>query len=122
MTSVARIIPSNEVKFSKMSGDSDLNLMIAKSQEEIHKKITQENHDLKDCLKLLQREMFDIVKLKSDVYMKRFKAENFNANDAQAATSEDILKHELTKIKEQLFNQNFEETGRDIIHKFQLNF
>jgi len=64
-----------------MSGESDMSLMIAKSQEEMYKKITQENNDLKDCLKLLQREMFDIVKLKSDVYLKRFKAENYNPND-----------------------------------------
>lgn len=31
----AKIVPSNDVKFSKMSGDSDLNLMISKSREEI---------------------------------------------------------------------------------------
>lgn len=65
-----------------MSGEGDLNLMVSKSKEEIEARITQENHDLKDCLKMLQREMFDIVKLKSDIYMKRFKAENFNASES----------------------------------------
>ena len=89
-------MPSNEVKFSKMSGNDDMNLMISKSQEEIYKKITSENNDLKDCLKLLQREMFDIVKLKSDIYLRRFKAENYNPNDTQAVTSEEILKNEIT--------------------------
>jgi hypothetical protein len=39
----AKIIPSNEVKFSKMSGESDLNLMIIKSREEIFQRISQEN-------------------------------------------------------------------------------
>jgi hypothetical protein len=39
-STIARIIPSNEVKFSKMSGESDMSLMIAKSQEEMYKKIT----------------------------------------------------------------------------------
>jgi hypothetical protein len=38
---------------------------------------------------MLQREMFDIVKLKSEVYQKRLKAENFNANEN--FTSEDII-------------------------------
>jgi hypothetical protein len=40
MQTTAKIIPSNDVKFSKMSGDSDLNLMISKSREEIQHKIT----------------------------------------------------------------------------------
>jgi hypothetical protein len=103
-----------------MSGDSELNLMISKSREEVQQKITQENHELKDCLKMLQREMFDIVKLKSDIYQKRFKAENYNANDI--STSDEILKHELEKIKESLFNLPFGETSQEIIHSFQMNF
>jgi hypothetical protein len=122
ITTHGRIIPSNEVKFSKMSGDNDMSLMIQKSHEEMYKKIQQENHELKDCLKSLQKEMFEIVKLKSDIYLKRFKAENFNPNDVQAVTSETIIKNELKKIKENLFNLDFEEHGREIIHKFQLNF
>jgi len=101
-----------------MSGENDMNLMINKSMEEINKKLQQENLDLKDGYKLLQRELFDIVKLKSDLYMKRFKAENFNANAEQAISSEEILKNEISQIKENLFNLNFEETGREIIHKF----
>ena len=122
MQAAARILPSNEVKFSKMSGEADLNLMVSKNREEVLERITQENHDLKDCLKALQREMFDIVKLKSDIYLKRFKAENFNAGDASAVSSEEILRHEIEKIREELFNLPFGETGREIIHKFQLNF
>ena len=66
--------------------------------------------------------MFDIVKLKSDIYLKRMKAENFNANDANAYTSEEILKHEIEKIREGLFSLPFEETSREIIDKFRLNF
>ena len=71
---------------------------------------------------MLQRELFDIVKLKSDIYQKRFKAENFNPNDAQAVTSEAILKNELQKIKESMFNLTFDEQGKEIVHQFQLNF
>ena len=64
--------------------------------------------------------MFDIVKLKSDIYMKRFKAENFNADDLiNQQSSEAIIRHEIEKIRESLFNMPFEETGRDIINKFQ---
>ena len=81
MQQSAKILASNEVPFSKMSGESDMHLMISKSQEEAYRRITSENHELKDCLKMLQRELFDIVKLKSDIYMRRFKAENFKADD-----------------------------------------
>ena len=106
-----------------MSGESDMHLMISKSQEEAYKRVSQENFDLKDCLKNLQREMFDIVKLKSDIYMKRFKAENYRADDPMCnTTSEEILKHEIEKIRESIFNLPFEETGKEIIHKFQMNF
>jgi DNA-nicking Smr family endonuclease len=101
-----------------MSGESDLNLMISKSREEVQHRITLENQELKDCLKMLQREMFDIVKLKSDIYLKRMKAENYNANDTTAYSSEEILKHEIEKIREGLFSLPFEETSREIIHKF----
>lgn len=69
---------------------------------------------------MLQREMFDIVKLKSEVYLKRMKAENFNANDNH--TSEEIIQHEIEKIRDELFNLSFNETSREIIHKFQMNF
>ena len=96
--------------------------MISKSREEVCERVTQENHDLKDCLKMLQREMFDIVKLKSDIYLKRFKAENFNAGDSSALNSEEVLKHEIERIRESLFSLPFGETGREIIRKFQLNF
>lgn len=109
MQTHGRIIPSNEVKFSKMSGDNDMSLMIQRSHEEMYKKIQQENHELKDCLKSLQKEMFEIVKLKSDIYMKRFKAEHFNPNDSEAVISEAIIKNELKKIKEGLFNADFEQ-------------
>ena len=64
--------------------------------------------------------MFDIVKLKSDVYQKRLKAENFNAKEN--FTSEDIIQHEIEKIRDELFNLSFNETSREIIHKFQMNF
>ena len=49
--------------------------MIAKNQEEIQRRLSDENSELKECLKQLQRELFDIVDLKSEIYMKRFKAE-----------------------------------------------
>jgi len=42
--------------------------MISKDQEEVYKKVSEENNDLRECLKLLQREMFEVVCLKNDVF------------------------------------------------------
>ena len=36
-------LPNNEIKFSRIGGDSDFNLMIAKNQEEIQRKLSDEN-------------------------------------------------------------------------------
>ena len=122
MQASAKIVPSNEVKFSRLSGEADLNNMIAKSREEIQQRITSENHELKACLKMLQKEMFEIVKLKSDIYMKRFKAENFNPSDSAAYSSEEVLKHELEQIRENLFNLPFLDNQKEIVKKFRENF
>ena len=43
--------------------------------------LQKENRELKDCLKSLQRELFDIVKLKSEIYTRRFKAELYTPDD-----------------------------------------
>ena len=58
--------------------------------------------------------MFDIVKLKSDIYTKRFKAENIT----DGVASEEILQHGIEKIKDELLNLDFEEQGNEIVHKF----
>jgi hypothetical protein len=52
LESLAPVIPG-EIKFSKVSGESDFNLMMAKSQEEIYKNLSEENAYLKECLKQL---------------------------------------------------------------------
>ena len=61
--------------------------------------------------------MFDIIKLKSDIYKQRLKVDN-----SEAITSEEILTHQLDKIKEGIIDLPFEERGLDIIAKFNNNF
>jgi hypothetical protein len=53
----------------------DFHLMVSKNQDEIVRRICEENNELKECLKALQKEMFDIVDLKSAIYRNRFEAE-----------------------------------------------
>ena len=85
-----------------------------------------ENQDLRECLKLLQREIFDIVNLKQDIYTKRFKAEFGGqskdvASGSQAEIQENIA-HQIETIREDLFNLPFEDSGKELIHRFKVNF
>lgn len=62
-----------------------------------------ENGELKDALKLLQKELLEIVQLKHDVFVRRFKAE-FGASKEPSAESEDALAHQIEVVREELFN------------------
>jgi len=91
--------------------------MIAKSQEDIYKKLSEENMELKDCLKQLQKEIFDIVDFKTEIFMKRHKAE-FGSSGPSDFDSEDLLRSDIERIRDELFNMPFEESGRDLMRKF----
>ena len=89
---VLDMLPLNEnMKYSRQ-GDTDFNIMIAKSQEEMYKKITEENQQLKNCFKQLQGELFNIVDLKADIYLKRFRAEY---GDTREFENEETIKSEI---------------------------
>ena len=66
----------------------------------------------------MQRELFDIVDLKSEIYLKRMRAEGVNEDEER----EGVIRHEIERIREELFNLPFEESGKEIIQKFQFNF
>lgn len=64
--------------------------------------------------------MFDIVSLKSDIFKHRFSAE-YGAE--REPDNEEVLKHEIEKVREELFNMSFDENqGKDIMQKFRYNF
>lgn len=50
-----------QFKFSKISGESDFHLMVSQDQEKLFQQMSTENGQLKDALKMLQRELLDIV-------------------------------------------------------------
>ena len=113
--------PNPDFKFSKISGDHDFHLMISKEQEQVYGRMRDENQDLRDCLRLLQKEVMEIVNLKQDMFSKRFKAE-FGASKDPAPETQEALAHQIDTIRDELFNVNFEENGRELIQKFRLNF
>jgi uncharacterized membrane-anchored protein YjiN (DUF445 family) len=91
--------------------------MISKDQEEVYKKVSEENNDLRECLKLLQREMIEVVCLKNDVFTQRFKAEH-----GKDLENDEKVNARIEKIKDELFNLGFEESGKELISKFKANF
>ena len=113
--------PNADFKFSKISGDSDFHLMISKDQEARFKSMSEENADLRECLKMLQREIMEIVQVKKDVFAKRFKAEYGAAKEVPQETEEQLV-HQIETIREELFNVSFDENGRELIQKFKMNF
>ena len=88
------------------------------------RRICDENNELKECLKALQKEMFDIVDLKSAIYRNRFEAElSLLGNSGQEGGAPfDMVRHDLEKIREELFGLPFDQTARELILKFQRNF
>lgn len=110
-------VPNPDIKFSKISGDQDFHLMISKDQEQNYNRVCEENNSLRDCLRLLQREMLEVVCLKNDVFTQRFKAEHGRDID-----NTDKMTAKIESIREELFNMSFEETGKDLIQKFRQNF
>ena len=44
-------IANPDLKFSRFGGDSDFHLMITQNQENIQKRMSDENAELKECLK-----------------------------------------------------------------------
>jgi hypothetical protein len=91
--------------------------MMLKSQEGIMSKLTKENENLKTGFRELQKEMFEIIDLKSDIYSKRFKAEY-----GRELESEDQIRTEIEKIKDDLFSCQFDkDTSAFIVNKFKGN-
>jgi hypothetical protein len=90
------------------------------------RRICDENNELKECLKALQKEMFDIVDLKSAIYRNRFEAELSVLGGTSAGQDGsqpfDMVRHDLEKIREELFGLPFDQTARELILKFQRNF
>lgn len=81
--------------------------------------MSSENGQLKEALKMLQRELLDIVQLKHDIYTQRFKAE-FGAH--KQPESEEQIAHQIQLIRDELFNTAFDENGKELVQKFKLNF
>lgn len=57
--------------------------MVAKEHESNYSRLREENQDLRECLKQLQRELFEVIAVKQDLFSARVKAE-YGGNDGLA--------------------------------------
>ena len=80
-----------------------------------------ENSQLKEAFKILQSELLEIVQLKRNIFTQRFKAE-FGAQKNPTAETEEALTHQIELIRDELINSNFDESGKEMIQKFKMNF
>jgi hypothetical protein len=63
--------------------------------------------------------MFEIVDLKTALYRNRFEAElNLTSGDQQQQQTFDVVRHDLERIREELFGMPYDEVARDLIMKF----
>jgi hypothetical protein len=63
--------------------------------------------------------MFEIVDLKTALYRNRFEAElNLSGGGEGGQQSFDVVRHDLEKIREELFGMPYDEVSRDLIMKF----
>ncbi len=69
------------------SGNNDFLNLVASSLEEAWKALENENSDLRQCLKMLQDEMLEIVKIKSEYFDKWYRVE-FGKEPEAAFTKE----------------------------------
>ena len=91
--------------------------MITHSQEKREADLSNQNNDLRECLKKLQKELFDIVDLKTSIYINRGKAERGADFDCEEA-----LRSDIERIREELFDLPFQEVSKQLADKFQANF
>jgi hypothetical protein len=58
------------------------------------------------------------VNIKTEIYMKRYRAEYGNSQEGHDFDNEEALRHDIEKIREELFSLPFEESGKEIVSKF----
>ena len=97
------------------SGENEFTYLVTKANQEVQNSLRTENEDLKDCIKMLQDELLEIVKVKTENYSKRYNTE-FKQNLEEA-----FSQHEIHPINKDFINMPFEESGKMIIVQFQEN-
>jgi len=55
----------------------------------------------------LQRELFDIVDIKTEIYLKRYRSEFPQTSTGPDYDNEEVIRNEIERIRDELFNLPF---------------
>jgi flavodoxin len=97
------------------SGENEFTYLVTKANQELQNSLKTENSDLKECIKMLQEELLEIVKVKVSHVNKRYSTE------FQQDMDQTLARHDIEPINMDLVDMPFDLTGRVIITKFQEN-
>jgi len=97
------------------SGENEFTYLVTKANQEVQNSLKTENEDLRECIKMLQDELLEIVKVKIEHCKTRHNTE-YKRNLEQ-----DFNDHEIEPMNKDLINMPFEESGNRILTHFQEN-
>ena len=80
--------------------------------KQIRDKLVHENESWRECFKTLQTELLEIVKVKQEVFEKRYEAE------FKDKVPKEHMSHTITPVNTDFLNCNFDETGDVILKQF----
>ena len=109
------IYMSGPLVYVNKSGENEFTYLVTKANQEIQNNLKSENQDLRECIKMLQKELLEIIQLKSNTFSRRYN------NEFKQELNEDFAKHNIVPVKEDLINMPFDNCGKDIISQFQAN-
>jgi hypothetical protein len=97
------------------SGENEFTYLVTKANQEVQNSLKSENSDLKECIKMLQNELLEIVQVKTEHFGKRYNTE-YQKNLDKAMTE-----HDIQPLNTDLVNMPFEHSGKTILTQFQEN-
>jgi len=103
------IYTSGPLIYVNKSGENEFTYLVTQANQEVQNSLKTENSDLRECIKMLQNELLEIVQVKAKDFSRRY-------DGAQAQND-----HGIEPMDTDLVNMPFEMTGRDIISHFQEN-
>jgi hypothetical protein len=94
--------------------DAEFLQLISKTSQEKIKNLEFENQEIRECLRMLQKEMLQIVEIKQSNFKKRF--EILYHKEPELADLN--LKQVIKPIEEDKFNVSFAKEGKVIMNQF----
>jgi len=97
--------------------DAEFLQLISRTNQERIRGLEQENHEVRECLRMLQREMIEIVAIKQDSFWKRYEI----STSKQLDPNDPVLKPVIKPLSEETFNISFQKDAKIVVTQFEQN-